>query len=165
MLFTLLSIANLWLSPIANTALALGYRLFILLTPFLFLLFRHKITIASFVIIEIGLFALLFNFTILGIIMFAIGIATSGYMLKYYASFTTRGAANNKMAFNIGNMLAGALILATEDKTLILLFSIFIIFISIITFLKFYIRNNISNFKSEPKHFSFKGIFTKIGFV
>ena len=127
-LFLLLLCANLWLNPVENTILVLGYRFFILFTPFLFLFFKHNITFSAFILIEIGLFAWLFDYTMLGVILFAIGIAISGYMLKYYSSFTTQGAANNKIALNLGSLLSGLFIIFTENKTVLLILCLMIIF-------------------------------------
>src|SRR3990167_5809606 len=135
-LFWILAEANVWLDATNNVILVLGYRLFILLTPFLFLFFKHKLTFVAMFILEIGIALWLLNLTILGTVFFAVGISISGYMLKYYSSFSTKGAAGNKIALNL---------------------------ISFLSFAMYFKRENIVDFNSENKHFQLKGIFTPRG--
>ena len=164
-LFLLLSCANIWLNPIENTVLVLGYRLFILLTPFLFLFFRQKITFVAFFVLEIGLFLWLFDYTMLGVIMFAVGISISGYMLKYYSSSTAAGSAHNKIALNLGSFLSGLFIIFSQNKTMLLTICFVVIFVSAVLFFKYYNREKIKNLVPHHLHFSFVTIFTKNGLI
>lgn len=179
-LFVILAVANVWLSPTNNTVLVLGYRLFILLTPLLFMYFRHSLSYVAFILAEIGVIFWLIHASFLksdlinnlGTVLFAIGIAVSGYMLKYYSSFTTKGAASNKMAINLGSIMSGLIIVVTQNISYILCLSFIVLFISLILFNRYYKREDIVNFASHPHHFklhnvmSLKGVaWALIGFV
>jgi hypothetical protein len=162
-LFLILSEANIWLDPVNNTLLVLGYRLFILFTPLLFLLFRHQLTFIAFLITECGLILWLSDYTMPGTILFATGIAVSGYMLKYYSSFSTQGAAGNKIALNLGSIATGAIVAISQNKEAILAFSFCVILISLFSFTKYYHRAQVSQFNVIKNHFSLKNAFTKKG--
>lgn len=162
-LFWILAEANVWLDPLNNVVLVLGYRLFILLTPFFFLFFRHKLTFAAMFILELGIALWLLNFTLIGTIFFAIGISVSGYMLKYYSSFSTKGAAGNKIALNLGSILSGCMIAFSPSKLVALIACLILMIISFLSFAKYFKREDISNFKSDKKHFQFNKIFTMQG--
>lgn len=162
-LFWILAEANVWLNPLNNVILVLGYRLFILLTPFFFLFFKHKLTFAAMFIMELGIALWLLNFPLLGTICFAIGISVSGYMLKYYSSFSTRGAAGNKIALNLGSILSGCMIALSTNKTAALVSCLILMLISFLSFAKYFKRENILYFKSDKKHFQYNNLFTKQG--
>jgi len=162
-LFWILAEANVWLDPLNNVVLVLGYRLFILLTPFFFLFFKHKLTFVAMLILEIGIALWLLKLTFLGTIFFAVGISISGYMLKYYSSFSTKGAAGNKIALNLGSIFSGCLIAFTQNKTAALISCFILILISALSFAKYFKSKNLLNFNSERKHFQLNGIFTRKG--
>lgn len=162
-LFLILAEANVWLSPINNTILVLGYRLFILFTPVLFLLFKNKVTFFAFIIAELGIMFWLLHYNCLGTLLFAIGISISGYMLKYYASFSTKGAAGNKIALNLGSIFSGILVASAFNQEILLIFCFIIMFISHLAFLKYYRRDKLYQFKIENKHFQIKQVFSRKG--
>ena len=162
-LFWILAEANVWLDPLNNVILVLGYRLFILLTPFFFLFFRHKLTFVAMLILELGIALWLLNLTMIGTIFFAIGISVSGYMLKYYSSFSTKGAAGNKIALNLGSILSGCMVAFSQSKSTALIACLILMLFSFFSFAKYFKRADISNFKSDKKHFQFNNIFTKQG--
>src|SRR3990167_5872027 len=162
-LFWILAEANVWLDATNNVILVLGYRLFILLTPFLFLFFKHKLTFVAMFILEICIALWLLNLTILGTVFFAVGISISGYMLKYYSSFSTKGAAGNKIALNLGSVLSGCMIAFSQNKTATLISCFTLMLISFLSFAMYFKRENIVDFNSENKHFQLKGIFTPRG--
>ncbi len=161
-LFWVLAEANVWLDATNNIILVLGYRLFILLTPCFFLVFRHKLTFAAFFILEVGIGLWVFNFTFLGTIFFAIGISISGYMLKYYSCFSIKGVTGNKIALNLGSILSGCFIILSQNKLITLIACFFMILFASIAFFKYFKRENISNFKS-CNHFKFNIVFSKQG--
>lgn len=109
-LFWIISEANVYLDSIDNTLLVLGYRFFILLTPLLFYIAKQKLTFYAFLLVEFGLFAWYFEYWTIGTVLFSIGIAVSGFMLKYHASHTPAGSAGNKIAINIGSIGSGLII-------------------------------------------------------
>lgn len=162
-LFWILAEANVWLDPANNVLLVLGYRLFILSTPFLFLVFRHKLTFAAMFILELGVALWLLNLTLIGTICFSIGISVSGYMLKYYSSFSTRGAAGNKIALNIGSILSGCMIALSLNKYATLISCALLFIVSFLSFARYFHRDNIANFNSQKNHFSLSGLFSKKG--
>lgn len=164
-LFWILAEANVWLDPLNNVILVLGYRFFILFTPFLFLFFRHRSTFFALFILEIGIAFWLLNLTLLGTIFFAAGISISGYMLKYYSSFSTKGAAGNKIALNLGSILSGCMVAFSQNKITTLISCFLLMLISFVSFAKYFKRENIKNFNSEKKHFQLNGLFTKKGFA
>lgn len=162
-LFWILAEANVWLDPVNNVLLVLGYRLFILFTPFLFLFFKHKLTFIAMFILEVGIALWLLNFTLLGTICFAVGISISGYMLKYYSSFSTKGAAGNKIALNLGSILSGCMVVLSQNKTATLISCFLLIIVSCLSFARYFYRDNIVNFNSNKNHFRLNGIFSKRG--
>lgn len=162
-LYLLLSTANIWLTPLQNTVMAFGYRLFILLVPFIFNFFKHKITFASFILVELGLVLWLFNIVWVGVVVFIIGIAINSYMFKYYASSTVHGVSWNKIAINIGSVLSGVIVIFTQKNNVVLMFSIFGMLVAWLSFISYYKRNDLKNYKSHPKHFSFTGFFSFSG--
>jgi hypothetical protein len=164
-LFFVLSMANLWLDATSNTVLVLGYRLFILFTPTFFLFFKNKLTLIAFILAEAGLFFWLMDFYLLGAILFSLGIAVSGYMLKYYSSKIPTSAAWNKIAINVGSLLSGVAIIINEDKTAMLYFCMGILLISTVLYEKHFIRENLQNVLLPKKHFSLKQLFSYQGFI
>jgi hypothetical protein len=162
-LFLILSEANTWLTPLNNTILVMGYRLFILLTPLFFIFCNHRLTFVAFMVTGLGLFALLLDYTFSGCILFSLGIAISGYMLKYYSSFSTKGAAGNKIALNLGSIFSGIAVIFLQNKQLILLYCLFVVAASFFAFLKYYSREKIFNFVTPKNHFQLNGLFTPRG--
>ena len=162
-LFYLLSQANIWLDPLNNTLLVLGYRLFIILTPLCFLYFKHKSSFIAFVIAETGLMFWLAHQTLMGTLLFSIGISIIGYMLKYYSSFSTRGAAGNKIALNLGGIFSGLLLSFSQNIHFMLIGCFTILLSSTLSFFNYFKRENIANFTTPASHFNLKNLFTLKG--
>jgi hypothetical protein len=162
-LFWILAEANVWLDPLNNVILVLGYRLFILLTPLFFKVYKHKLTFVAMLILEIGIGLWLAGITILGTVFFAVGISVSGYMLKYYSSFSTKGAAGNKIALNLGSIISGMMVALSQNKLFTLVSCLFLMIGSFLSFAKYFYRENITNFVSSNAHFQLKTLFTKNG--
>ena len=162
-LFIILSQANVFLDPVNNTLLVLGYRFFILATPVLFHLFSHRLTFIAFALIEMGLMAWLLKYPIAGTILFATGMSVSGYMLKYYSAASTKGAAGNKIALNLGSILSGlALILSFTNKSIFLICALAVL-ISVITFSRYYQRARIAEQPTNHYHFSLRDTLSRKG--
>jgi len=162
-LFLILSEANVWLNPINNTLLVLGYRLFIIFTPLFFIVFKHRLSFIAFILAELGITAWIYNYLLTGTLLFSIGIAISGYMLKYYSSFTTKGAAGNKIALNIGSIFSGLIVAMFHNIKFILIFCLIITATSFFSFFKYYCRENLSQLTTEKSHFKFNKIFSPMG--
>ncbi len=162
-LFWILAEANVWLDPTNNVLLVLGYRLFILFTPFLFLFFRHKLTFAAMFLLELGIALWLLDLTLMGTVCFAIGISVSGYMLKYYSSFSTKGAAGNKIALNLGSILSGCMIALSLNKCATLISCGILMIISLLSFAKYFHRDNIAKFNSQKNHFNLISLISRKG--
>src|SRR6185437_8923697 len=113
-LFALLGKANIWMNSISNIILAVGYRLFLILSPFAPRIFgRYGITV-SLLLAALG--AILFCFApsylmIIGAVLIGIGLSVSGYLIKAEVSETPVGAAYNKIALNAGSLLSGLILL------------------------------------------------------
>lgn len=115
-LFAFLGKANVWLSPLCNTILASGYRLFLVFSPlFERMAGKHALTLALSVT---TLGTLLFCthssvLLIVGAMLVSIGFSVSGYLIKSEAAESPKGAAHNKIAMNVGSLASGLVLLAT----------------------------------------------------
>lgn len=138
-LFAFLGKANIWLNPLSNILLAIGYRFFLILSPiFSKIAGKYAITLAL-LCSAIGtvLFAFHHNYILaIGAIFVGIGFSVSGYLIKSEASETPAGAAHNKIALNAGSLLSGVvLLLSINSKHLFFLASaIILLIISLISF-------------------------------
>lgn len=102
--------ANVWLDRIDNTILVFGYRFFILLAPFFFLLSRKWIGFFAFLISTIGILFWFAKFIFIGTVLFSSGIAVGSYVIKYYAVQTPKGAAYNAVILNFGVFVSGLIL-------------------------------------------------------
>lgn len=128
----ILAKANTWLDTLNNTVLVFGYRSFILLAP-LFLLFAKRwITFFSFFASIIGMGFWFNHYLLLGTILFSAGMAIGGYVLKYHASKTPNGAANNRIALNIGGILSGIVIASPYSNNYFLWLGFIMLFITLL---------------------------------
>ena len=115
-LFYFLGKANVWLSPLCNTILALGYRLFLVFSPlFERIAGKHALTLAMGVT---TLGTLLFCahsqvLLVMGALLVSIGFSVSGFLIKSEAAESPKGAAHNKIAMNVGSLASGLVLLAT----------------------------------------------------
>jgi hypothetical protein len=138
-LFAFLGKANVWLNPLSNVLLAIGYRFFLILSPlFSRVSGKYAVTVALF-ISAAGtlLFCLHHDYWLAaGAILVGIGLSVSGYLIKSEAAETPAGAAHNKIALNAGSLLSGVVLLITlESKNIFFGISAAILFIlAIISF-------------------------------
>ncbi len=109
-LFFFLGKANVWLTPQANTTLAFGYRVFLLLSPFLVALGGKNATALSFLIGSAGVGLWMSGLGLAGAVCVALGLSCGGYLIKSQAAETAHGAALNKISLNIGSLSSGLLI-------------------------------------------------------
>ncbi len=124
-LFLILAQANIWVSTQAHLVLAVGYRALLVAAPSFMMLgtargMRLSVLLGS---ISAGMFFFQMNSISLGI--FALSMAVAGYIAKYVSSSTIQGAADNKIALNIGSLLSGAVLMVTQNKEIILVLTIF----------------------------------------
>jgi hypothetical protein len=114
-LFAVLGKANIWLDLTTNGVLAVGYRVLLLLTPLTLILIGAK-SLSFSAAVAAGALLILsvtnqFTFAIAAALMFAYGIAVAGYLIKSEAAQTKEGAAYNKIALNLGSLLAGLILI------------------------------------------------------
>lgn len=113
-LFAFLGKANIWLNPLSNVILAIGYRFFLILSPvFSRISGKYAITLAL-MLSAIGtlLFCLRHDYLLaIGAVLVGIGFSISGYLIKSEAAETPTGAAHNKIALNAGSLLSGLVLL------------------------------------------------------
>src|SRR3990167_11240707 len=105
-LFAFLGKANIWLNPLSNVILAIGYRFFLILSPvFSRISGKYAITLALMLsVIGTFLFCLHHDyFLAIGAVLVGIGFSISGYLIKSEAAETPTGAAHNKIALNAGS--------------------------------------------------------------
>lgn len=124
-LFALLAKANIWLDPISNIMLVLGYRFLLLLSPLIVKHLGRKSAFYAFLISSIGTTIWLLSIDVLmyiSVLFIGLGISVGGYLIKSIAVETPEGAGFNKVALNLGSFLSG-LVVATLDlnKTYFLL--------------------------------------------
>ena len=115
-LFAVLGKANVWLDTATNSILALGYRALLLLLPLTLLVLGRRSLSVTLTCAALGL-VLLAVTSNQGVVMFAAalfayGIAIAGYLIKSEAAQTKEGAAYNRVAMNMGSLLAGLILLS-----------------------------------------------------
>jgi hypothetical protein len=103
-LFAVLGKANVWLDTATNSILALGYRALLLLLPLTLLVLGRRSLSVTLTCAAAGL--------VLAAALFAYGIAIAGYLIKSEAAQTKEGAAYNRVAMNMGSLLAGLILLS-----------------------------------------------------
>lgn len=123
-LFLILAQANIWVSTQTHLVLAVGYRAFLIAAPSFMMLgvgrgMRLAVLLGA---ISAGFFFFQMNTISLGV--FALSMAVAGYIAKYVSSSTIEGAADNKIALNIGSLLSGAVLMLTQNKDLILMLTL-----------------------------------------
>ena len=115
-LFAVLGKANVWLDTATNSILALGYRALLLLLPLTLLVLGRRSLSVTLLCAAAGLVLLAVTRN-QGVVMFAAalfayGIAIAGYLIKSEAAQTKEGAAYNRVAMNMGSLLAGLILLS-----------------------------------------------------
>ncbi|MBB3610456.1 hypothetical protein [Rhizobium sp. BK602] len=114
-LFAVLGEANVWLDTTTNTVLALGYRFGLVLLPLTLnaLGARSLVTSLAFMAAGAALLSLQGGIaqSVAAACLFSYGAAVSGYLIKNVAAQTKRGAANNRVAMNVGSLVAGIIIM------------------------------------------------------
>jgi hypothetical protein len=112
-LFSFLARANIWLNPINNIMLVVGYRFFLILTPIINRYIGKHAGSVAFLFSAFGCLMWtsdksIFNF--LGSIAVGTGLSVGGYLIKSQAAETARGAGLNKIALNVGSLAAGGIL-------------------------------------------------------
>lgn len=118
-LFILLGKANIWLNPLSNIILAMGYRFFLILSPLFYKVFKGYAVSIALILAAVGLCLYCFHIdslVILGSILVGVGLSISGYLIKVKASETATGAAHNKIALNLGSFVSGLILLFTINS-------------------------------------------------
>ncbi len=138
-LFAFLGKANIWLNPLSNILLAIGYRFFLVLSPIFSKIARKYAITLALIFSAIGtmLFAFHQNYILaIGAILVGVGFSVSGYLIKSEASETPSGAAHNKVALNAGSLLSGlVLLISLNSKHIFFLISaVILLAISLISF-------------------------------
>ncbi|MFJ4494988.1 hypothetical protein [Pseudomonas atacamensis] len=115
-LFAVLGKANVWLDTATNSILALGYRALLLLLPLTLLILGRRSLSVTLLCASLGLVLLALT-SQQGMVMFAAGlfaygIAIAGYLIKSEAAQTREGAAYNRVAMNMGSLVAGLILLS-----------------------------------------------------
>ncbi len=139
-LFAFLGKANIWLNPLSNVLLAIGYRFFLILSPlFSKIGGKYAITIALlFSVLGTIFFCFNHNYLLaIGAILVGVGFSVSGYLIKSEASETPTGAAHNKIALNAGSLLSGLILLISLNSKNIFfgIAAILLLMLSIISFI------------------------------
>ncbi len=114
--FALLGKANIWLNPVSNIILAVGYRSFLIFSPFFSKITKQFAIGLSLLLATLGI--LLFCghgniFLISGSLLLGIGVSISSYLIRMEAAETPKGAAHNKIAANLGGIVSGLILLGT----------------------------------------------------
>ncbi|MGG7649769.1 hypothetical protein SAMN04490185_2063 [Pseudomonas frederiksbergensis] len=115
-LFAVLGKANVWLDTATNSILALGYRALLLLLPLTLLVLGRRSLSVTLLCAALGLVLLAVTsnqgMVMFAAALFAYGIAIAGYLIKSEAAQTKEGAAYNRVAMNMGSLLAGLILLS-----------------------------------------------------
>lgn len=114
-LFAVLGLANVWLDTATNTVLALGYRFGLVFLPLTLVIAGARSLVTALVFMAVGA-GLLYSqnsayTSIVAACLFSYGAAISGYLIKNTAAQTKKGAANNRIAMNLGAFVAGLVIM------------------------------------------------------
>jgi len=114
-LFAVLGEANVWLDATTNTVLALGYRFGLVLLPLTLTVMGARSLVVSLVFMAVGATLLALQdgiaTSLAAACLFSYGAAVSGYLIKNVAAQTKRGSANNRVAMNVGALVAGLVIM------------------------------------------------------
>jgi MFS family permease len=159
-LFSFLGKANVWLTPLSNIILAIGYRFFLILSPIFDRLGKKYAVGLALIFSAIG--SLLFfssheYLLILGALLVGIGLSVSGYLIKAEASETPSGAAFNKIALNAGSLLSGLiLLLAITSKSFFFTIGAGVLFLTAIIALIFGHKKKKAVHLPVPKQFNLR---------
>ncbi|MCX8515072.1 MAG: hypothetical protein ORN24_05830 [Burkholderiales bacterium] len=127
-LYTLITQANVWLTPSGNTLLVFGSRFFMVGTPLLLLVFKRSSLSLSLFLAAIGIGLLFFSdpyLRLFAIVLISGGISIAGYLIRFEAAETSSGASYNKIAVNAGSIMSGLwLLMLMNDKSLFINISI-----------------------------------------
>jgi hypothetical protein len=155
--YLFLTKANTWLDKTDNMVMVFGYRSFILLAPLFLVICKRWMTFFAFFISSLGVIFWFYNQNLLGAILFSAGMAVGGYVLKYQASKSANGAANNRIAMNIGGMLSGVVIAIPANNSLFLWLGMGMLIITLISVFISQEKSNENNDSDEKlkQNFSF----------
>lgn len=121
-LFAFLAKANIWLNPLSNILLAIGYRFFLIFSPVFSKIAGRYATTLALILSVLGtlLFSLHHDYLLaMGAILVGAGFSISGYLIKSQAAETPTGAANNKIALNAGSLMSGIVLLISFNSRFI----------------------------------------------
>lgn len=151
--YLFLAKANTWLDTSNNTIMAFGYRFFILLAPLIFFFANKKTAFFAFLAGMFGIICWINEFYLIGTIILSSGMAVGGYVLKYHASKTPEGAANNRVALNMGVFLSGLMLLLPFNNNTLLWIGLMMMLVTLIS--SIFIDNSSDEIKIQKKNFSF----------
>lgn len=115
-LFLMLTQVNLWADIETHLVLAVGYRAFLIAAP-LFMFFGLAGGMrTALALCFIGIVGALFAVNSITMVVFALGMAVSGYLVKYISSHTSQGAADNKVSLNVGSLFSGVLLIGMTNR-------------------------------------------------
>lgn len=130
-LFLILAQANVWADTRTHLILAVGYRAFLLAAPlFLYLGLSNGMRLAL-ALGAVSMIFSLYSFNSTAMVFFAISMAVSGYICKYVNSNSSQGAADNKVALNIGSLLSGFLVMLIVSKDFLIALSAFALVVTL----------------------------------
>lgn len=151
--YLFLAKANTWLDTTNNIIMAFGYRFFILVSPLVFLFTKRYTAFFAFLA---GVFGILFwikKYYLFGTLLLSGGMAVGGYVLKYHASKSPEGAANNRVALNMGVFLAGLIILILNKGIAFVWIGLIMMLITLIS--SIFINNSEDEKIIQKQNFSF----------
>lgn len=135
-LFSFLGKANIWLNPLSNIILAIGYRFFLIFSPFFKKYAGKHAVLMALLLTMLGIVLFIFNIAALNIIgafLVSTGLSVSGFLIKAEVSEIPSGAAHNKIALNAGSLLAGIILLISiHNKNYFFIGFILLLFITCI---------------------------------
>jgi hypothetical protein len=135
-LFIMLAQANVWADTQAHTVLAVGYRAFLLATPFFVVRGLSAGMWAALALCVVGIASAFQGVNGLNLGLIALGMAVSGYIVKSATTHTSRGAADNKVALNVGSLLSGLLLLMSTDRMALLSISAVMLIVALVLSIK-----------------------------
>jgi hypothetical protein len=115
-LYMTLALSN-QLGIVANSIIFLGYRSFLVFTPWFSKCLGDKDLLVTILLAIIGVAISLYSkFEILGALLIAFGFSVGGFLMKNTAATTPRGSGISKVALSLGNMLSGLIIFSLHNN-------------------------------------------------
>ncbi len=131
-LFLMLAQVNVWGDTNTHLVLAVGYRAFLLGAPvFLFIGLNGGMR-AALAFSLVGTIGCLYAANPLMMVIFALGMAVSGYLAKSISAHTSRGAADNKISLNVGSLASGILLMITAHHLFLIMIAVLIMLVTVV---------------------------------